>query len=76
MDQLYVSFNFEFDKTAILFLFFVVFFLFVLIFFEDIISKVVAARQMYTTIEGIKRSCGSVLIFLNGLLLVRSTRSQ
>ena len=62
-DQLYVNFNFVFDKTAVLFLFFVVFFLFVLIFFEDIISKVVAARQMYTTIEGIKPSSGSVLIF-------------
>ena len=53
----------RFDKTSILFLFFVVFFLFVLTFFEDIISKVVAARQMYTTIEGIKPSSGSVLIF-------------
>ena len=53
----------RFNKTSILFLFFVVFFLFVLTFFEDIISKVVAARQMYTTIEGIKPSSGSVLIF-------------
>ena len=75
-DQLYVNLNFEFDKTAILFLFFIVFFLFVLVFFEDIISKIAAARRMDATIEGIKRSCGSVLIFLNGLLLVRSTRSQ
>ena len=66
----------RFDKTSILFLFFVVFFLFVLTFFEDIISKVVAARQMYTTTEGIKPSRGSVLIFLDGLLLVTSTLSQ
>ena len=52
-----------FDKTSILFLFFIVFFLFVSTFFEDIISKVVAARQMYATIEGIKPSRGSALIF-------------
>ena len=61
-DQLYVLIL-RFGKTSILFLFFVFFFLFVLTFFEDIISKVVAARQMYTTIEGIKPSSGSVLIF-------------
>ena len=66
----------RFDKTAILFPFFVVFFLFVLTFFEDVISKVVAARQMYRTIEDIKPSRGGVLIFLNELLLVTSTLSQ
>ena len=66
----------SFDETSLLFPFFVVFFPFVLIFFEDIISKVVAAKQMFTTIEGIKPSRGSVLIFLNRLLLVTSTLSQ
>ena len=65
----------RFDKTAILFPFFAVFFLFVLTFFEDVISKVVAARQMYRTIEDIKPSRGGVLIFLNELLLVTSTLS-
>ena len=64
------------DKTSIRFPVFVVFVLLVLTFLEDIISKVVAARQMYTTIEGIKTSRGSVLIFLNGLLLVTPTLSQ
>ena len=38
----------RFYKTSIRFPFFVVFFLFVLIFLEDIVSKIVAARQMYT----------------------------
>ena len=66
----------RFDKTSILFLFFVVFFLFVLTFFDGIISKVVAPRQIYTTIEGIKASIDSLLIFLNVLLLVTSTLSQ
>ena len=53
----------RFDKTSILSLFFFVSFLFVLTFFEGIISKVVAARQMSATVEGIKPSQGSVLIF-------------
>ena len=66
----------KFDKTSLLLPFFVVFCLFVLTFFEDIISKAVAARQMNTTIEDIKPSHGTVLIFLNGLLLVTSTLSQ
>ena len=57
----------SFGKTSKLFLFFVASFLFVLTFFRDVISKLVAARQMYATIEGIKHSPGSVLISLNGL---------
>ena len=66
----------RFDKASILFPFFVVFFLFVVPSFEDIISKVVATRQMYTTIEGIKPSRGNVLFSLDGLFLVLSTLSQ
>ena len=36
--------------------FFVIFFLFLLTFLEDIILKDVAARHIYTTIEGIETS--------------------
>ena len=75
LDQLYVSLNFEVSQGIYIVSIFA-FFLFVLTFFEDIISKVFAARQMYTTIEGIEPSRGSVLIFLNGLLLVTLTLSQ
>ena len=65
----------RFGNTSILFPFFI-FFLFLLTFLEDIISKVVAARQMYATKEGIKPSRESFLTFSNGLLLVTSILIQ
>ena len=66
----------RFVKTSKLFYFFVVYFFVVLTFFKDVILKLVAARQMYISIEGIKLSGGSVLIFLNGMLSVTSTLNQ